>query len=226
MKSTYYTYRFNRIIILISIFLLILSFAVNGQNRSRNGDKNHDRNGSAKVERNGSSRNARTSYNYDRRNTNSRSTSNQGRYIERNEKPKKQTYTYKESNYKNQNFKYNKSKAYHKKHHHMYKNPYYHKKYYHYSPWTYYNYPVVFYHKSFGEYYYHSGRFYQYDWRNGYYAVDMPTHVFFNTIPHGYSRVYINGRLFYQYNDIYFRDTPFGYRIVPHSSGIYISARF
>jgi hypothetical protein len=54
----------------------------------------------------------------------------------------------------------------------------------------------------------------------------MPTHVYFNTIPNGYSRVYINGRLYYQYHDILFRHTPHGYKIVPRSSGIYFHVSF
>jgi hypothetical protein len=108
-------------------------------------------------------------------------------------------------------------------HHHK---KYYYKKYYHPSPWTYYNYPVVFYHNDFGEFFYHSGRFYKYHWKHGYYTIGIPTHVYFRTIPHGYRRVYIDGRLYYQYHDIYFRHTPFGYKVVPRSSGIYISASF
>ena len=95
MKTTYYLYRLNRIIILISIFLLILSFAVNAQTRSsRNGDKNHNRTrattvqrsdntnrnrtGTTTVQRSNNSRNARTSLNYDRR---KETTSNQGRLL-------------------------------------------------------------------------------------------------------------------------------------------------
>lgn len=258
MKTTYYTYRLNRIIILISIFLLILSFAVNAQQRSsRNGDKNRSRTGTTTVQRGENSnnsrmrattvqrrdntnrnrtgtttiqrsndnRNARTSLNYDRRKSTS---SNQGRFIEREPKPKKQTYTYKSNDYKNhkpKNKSYNKHNWYHKKHH-AYKKPYYYKKHYHTSPWTYYNYPTVFYHANFGEFYYHSGRFYRYDWRHGYFTVDMPTHVYFNTIPHGYRRTYINGRLYYQYHDVIFRHTPHGYKIVPRSSGIYFHASF
>ena len=241
MKTTYYTYRLNRIIILISIFLLILSFAVNAQTRSsRNGDKNRSRtgtttvqrsdnanqshNGTTNVQRSNNSRNARTSLDYDRRKT---TTSNQGRFIER--EPKQQSYTYKSNDYNNHKAKYNtykKHKVYHKKHHNTYHNPYHYKKYYHSSPWTYYNYPVVFYHRNFGEIYYHSGMFYRYDWRHGYFTVDMPTHVYFNRIPQGYRRVYINGRLYYQYHDIFFRHTPHGYKIVPRSSGIYFHASF
>jgi len=243
MKTTYYTYRLNRIIILISIFLLILSFAVNAQTRSsRNGDKNRsqtgtttiqrsdntnrNRTGTTSVQRSTNSRNARTSLDYDRRKTTS---SNQGRFIERETKPKQQTYTYKSNDYNNhkpKNNTYHKQKVYHKKHHNAYNKPYHYKKYYHSSPWTYYNYPVVFYHANFGEFYYHSGRFYRYDWRHGYFTVDMPTHVYFNRIPQGYSRVYINGRLYYQYHDIFFRHTPHGYKIVPRSSGIYFHASF
>ena len=255
MKTTYYTYRFNRIVILISIFLLILSFAVNAQQRSsRNGDKNRSRTGTTTVQRgentsnsrirattsqrnetinrsrNGSTtvvrhdngRNARTSLNYDRRNT---SSSNQGRFIERESIPEKQTYTYKSNSYNNHNHKYKKQKKYHKHHHHAYHKHYY-KKHYHPSPWTYYNYPVVFYNSNFGEFYYHNGRFYRYDWRHGYFTVDMPKHVYFNTIPHGYRRIYINGRMYYQYHDILFRHTPYGYKIVPRSSGIYFHASF
>ena len=253
MKTTYYTYRLNRIIILISIFLLILSFAVNAQQRSsRNGDKNRSRTGTTTVQRsednshgrirattstrseniNGSrsgsttvtrhdnARNARTSLNYDRRNT---TASNQGRFIERETNPSKQTYTYKSNDYNNTGYK---KQKWYNKHHHTYNKHYYYKNHYHPSPWTYYNYPVVFYHSNFGEFYFHSGRFYRYDWRHGYFTVDMPTHVYFSTIPHGYRRVYINGRLYYQYHDILFRHTPHGYKIVPRSSGIYFHASF
>jgi len=230
MKTINYTIRLNRIIILISIFLLLLSFAVNGQNRTRNGDNTRSRNGSATVERSNNStvvrstnsKNARTTLNYSRQNT---SSSNHGRFIERNEKPQNQSYTYKSSGNKKHGPAYNNHNTYHKEHY-VYVKPYYYKKHYHPSPWTYYNYPVVFYHNDFGEYYYHAGRFYRYDWRHGYFTVDLPTHLYFRTIPHGYSRVYINGLLYFQYNDIYFRHTPFGYQIVPRSSGIYISASF
>ena len=255
MKTTYYTCRLNRIIILISIFLLILSFAVNAQQRSsRNGDKNRDRTGTTTVQRgenqsnsriratttqrsetinrsrSGSGtvvrqengRNARTSLNYDRRNT---SSSNQGRFIEREAEPKMQSYTYKSNDYNNHKSKYKKQKWYHK-HHHGHNKHYYYKKHYHPSPWTYYNYPVVFYHSNIGEFYYHSGRFYRYDWRHGYFTVDMPTHVYFSTIPHGYRRVFINGRQYYQYHDILFRHTPHGYKIIPRSSGIYFHVSF
>jgi hypothetical protein len=222
MKTTYYTFKLNRIIILISIFLLILSFTVNAQNRSRNGDKNQTQRWTATVERRDNSRNERTTLNYNRQST---TNSNHARYIERNEKPQKQNYTYKSSGYKNEPVHY-KQKVYHKKHHYVHVNPHYHKKYYHPSPWTYYNYPVVFYHNNFGEFYYHGGRFYRYDWRYGYIVVDIPTHVYFNTIPNGYRRVYINGHQYYYYKGIYITHTPYGYRIVPRSSGIYISASF
>ena len=228
MKTTYYTYRMNRIIILISIFLLMLSLAVNAQNRSRNGAQTRNRSGSSTVESRDNERNARTSLNYDRRNTQSRSTanSNQGRFIERETKPKKQTYTYSGNDYKNDKSYYHKQNAYNKKHNNVHIHKHYYKKYYHPSPWTYYNYPVVFYHHNFGEYFYYGGRFYRYDWRHGYFTVDMPTHVYFDTIPQGYRRVYINGRVYYQYHDILFRYTPHGYKIVPRSSGIYFHVRF
>ena len=221
MKTLYYTYRLNRIIILISIFLLLLSFAVNGQSRSRNSRNSTSRTGTATVESSTNSRNARTTLNYNNRN---RGSSNEGRFIERNEKIHSQDYTYKSSGYKKQYPEHENYKVYKK--HYVHVTPHYYKKHYHHAPWTYYNYPVVFYHNDFGEYYFHNGRFYRYDRRYGYFTVDLPLHIYFRTIPTGYRRVYINGHLYYQYSDIYFRYTPFGYQIVPRSSGIYISASF
>jgi hypothetical protein len=222
MKTISYTIRLNRLIILISIFLLLMSFTVNAQSRSRNGSSSSSRTGIATVKKSNDSKNARTTLNYNGRSTNN---SNEGRFIERNEKPQTQNYTYKSSGYKNHEPVHYNNLAYHNNHY-EYVKPIHYKKHYHPAPWTYYNYPVVFYHNNFGEYYYHNGGFYRYNRKHGYYAIDLPLDIYFRTIPVGYRRVYINGHLFYQYNGIYFRHTSFGYQIVPRSSGIYITASF
>ena len=223
MKTTY-TYNFNRAIILISILLLIISFAVNGQTRSGNRDKSQYRTRETKVVRNENPKNQRTTLRYTRDDNRNNSPKNKiVKYESVNTKKGNNNGNYNKHNnnnykHKNYNHYYAHGKKYYKKH--------YYNNYYHTSPWTYNNYPVVFYHKNYGEYYFHNGWFYTYHRKHGYLRADIPSHIIFSNIPHGYKRVYINGRLYYRYGDVYFKHTQHGYKVANRGPGIHFSASF
>ncbi len=222
MKTTY-TYKFNRAIIVISILLLIISFAVNGQTRSGNREKSQYRTRETKVVRNENPKNQRTTLRYTRNdNRNNNSKNKIVKYESVNTKQGKNYGGNKNSNY----YKHNKHSNHNYAHGKKYYKKYYDNSYYNTSPWAYYNYPVVFYHRNHGEYYFHGGRFYRYNRNYGYVMVDIPSHIVFKSIPHGYKRVYINGRLFYRYGDVFFKHTPHGYRISHQRPGVHFSASF
>lgn len=85
--------------------------------------------------------------------------------------------------------------------------------------------PVVFKHRH-GDYYYYNNHFYRYHRGVGYCVVEPPRHVYFNHLPDDCRRVRVNGQVFFQLGDVFFRPSVQGYAVVQAPVGIHISASF
>lgn len=93
------------------------------------------------------------------------------------------------------------------------------------APWVYANHAYVFRH-SHGDYYFYNNRFFSYDPFRGYYAVTFPYQTIFSWLPAGYDEVMVDGQIYFRYGNLFFVETPVGYRIVPPPAGIYVSINF
>lgn len=85
--------------------------------------------------------------------------------------------------------------------------------------------PVVFKHNR-DNYYYFGNQFYTYRRGVGYCLVEAPRSLYFRHLPVECNRVNVNGHVFFQNGELFFRLSPWGYTIVPSPIELRFSARF
>ena len=56
--------------------------------------------------------------------------------------------------------------------------------------------------------------------------VTFPYQTIFSWLPAGYDEVMVDGQIYFRYGNLFFVETPVGYRIVPPPAGIYVSINF
>jgi hypothetical protein len=96
--------------------------------------------------------------------------------------------------------------------------------YYRRAPWGMHR-PVRFYHNRTPIYYY-GGHYYEYYPERGYCMIEIPAGYYFDEVPYGFNRVWIDGRWCYRRGDIYLRPSVHGFITFPGPAGITFGAGF
>lgn len=96
-------------------------------------------------------------------------------------------------------------------------------RYYRRAPWGLHR-PYVFYHNRARVYYY-GGHYYEYYPDRGYLMIEVPADYYFDAVPPGFRRVWIDGRWCYRRGDFYLRPGVHGYVAFP-GPGVRIGVGF
>ena len=97
-------------------------------------------------------------------------------------------------------------------------------KYYKRAPWGRHR-PVILSHNH-GRVYYYGGNYYEYYPDHGYLIIEIPAGYYFDEVPVGFNRVWIDGRWCYRRGDMYLRPGIHGFISFPGPAGISIGAGF
>jgi hypothetical protein len=210
---------------ILMVMLILITTAAIGQSRTQRGRADNRGNNRATVHNEATNNNSRPSGNVVRERNNNKPDNNRITYSDRRNDPQP------ESN-NNENHE-NNSGYKNKKHHDGYDNwnylhydhPMTYSNWHFPAPWKYARHARVF-RRDCGDYYYYQGNFYRYHPSLGYFIINFPADVIFTFLPAGYEEIYIDGRLYFRYGDIYFEYTPEGYRIIPRPFEVNLTWQF
>lgn len=96
-------------------------------------------------------------------------------------------------------------------------------RYYRRAPWGIHR-PYIFSHNH-GRVYYYRGHYYEYYPDRGYLMIEVPADYYFDEVPSGFRRVWIDGRWCYRRGDFYLRPGVHGYVAFP-GPGVRIGVGF